>query len=250
MYNRIPILFGLLFLIAAAPSSDGFFWRNRAEDDKPASSASPANPAPVSQAGPSVPIDTDVEVVRGTETSAVTRTPLLQVDDDEAEQVLVRLAQARQLREEEIRVLGRLSQEKDQELQRMNAQLEQRFGILADDNYQYDQEAQAVYRITPKAEAEAGADDAGVSSAEDLFDRELHRRLESEEDELAFVRLVSAKKITVSELAMLRLLLREKSLELERVMAALKDRFSIEPGKHYQYDAPSRTLFEVAPASP
>lgn len=255
MKLRSGTLLGILLGGMLAAESEAVFWKRRSSNQKETTSQAEAASAvpgdrsqeqPVSEPDRSPPsAGAGVATPGGGEEAAVYRREHLRIEDEDSVGVLRQLAQARVLREEEIRVLGRLTQEKDAELKRMNDQLLARFGIKADDNYQYEQESRSLFRIEPKTDAAQNAASGGARTADELFDRGLHLRFDSESDELEFIRLVSAKKITVSELAMLRLLLREKGLELERVLASLRDRFSIEPDKHYEYDEATRTLMEV-----
>ena len=165
------------------------------------------------------------------------------IQDQKSADALVALAESRRLREEEIRVLGRLHQEKEGELNRMNERLNSRFKISADANYQYDNETKSLFLLIAKEGAEAEA-----AVPEDRFHKRLHMTLSDRESEIAFVRLVSAKKITASEMQVLKLLLKEKNLELSKVHETLQERFAIAPDKHYEYDAASRTLFEIVQA--
>ncbi len=169
------------------------------------------------------------------------------VKDSETEKGLMQLAESRRQREEEIRVILRLYEEKQGELARMNGRLTEKFGISAEENYQYDNETKSLYKLTPKEGAEDLAQN-GQTAPEDLFDKKLHMSLELEDMEVTFVRLVSAKKITASELQVLQLLLKEKNMELAKIHASLKERFSILPEKHYEYDADAHTLFEIVQA--
>lgn len=230
--------FLVVCLLAGGTGADAAFWNRKSSKEE-------AKPLPVPPTSISVthPGQAQPEpVLRPVAVSADEgRRAHVQMKDQESVDVLVRLAESRQLREQEIRVLTRLHGEKEGELERMNQRLQDRFGIAPDANYQYDNESKSLYLLTPRAGVEAGEGGA----AEDLFDRRLHRNLSNKDIEIEFVRLVSAKKITVSEIQVLKLLLKEKHLELNKVNGTLGERFAISPDKHYEFDADSRTLFEV-----
>jgi hypothetical protein len=236
-------------LVAAAvgcalivPTSRALFWKR---EDKAARTV-PADP-PVAMEPAQVPAGSLQSAASDPAVAAPTRRPHQRLEGPEAEQALVQLAESRRLREEELRVLARLHAEKRGELARMNEQLLERFGIASDETYQYDAEAKTLYKLTAKPDMEALAA-GGVTDPEELFEKSRHRIFAQREQELGFVRLVSAKKITGSELQVIQLLVKEKNMELEKVLGSLKDRFSISPDKHYEYDAEAQTLFEVVRA--
>lgn len=235
-------------LVAAAvgcalivPASQALFWKR---DAKPAAEVLEE---PVPELEP-------VEVPAGSLQSAgegapaeAGRRPHYRLEGPEAEQALVQLAESRRLREEELRVLARLYVEKQEELKRMNQQLQQRFGIAPDENYQYDAEERTLHKLTAKPDMEELARN-GATDPEALFVKSSHHTFEGRDDELVFVRLVTAKKITGSQLQVIQLLVKEKNMELSKVLGLLKDQFSISPDKHYEYDAEAQTLFEVVRA--
>jgi len=177
-----------------------------------------------------------------------TRRAHISIPDDQTEQILVRLAESRQLREEEIRVLSRLNVEKQGELDRMNLRLLDGYGIAADQNYQYDQDSRTLFKLELKEGVDPDGPVPEGATAADLFDKVGPMTLATPEAEAEFLRLVSAKKITASELQVVDLLLKEKNMELQKVYSSLKERFAISPKKHYEYDPEAQTLFEVVKA--
>ena len=226
--------------IYSAVNSEAAFWNKKTEEPEPAGEGVEVV---------SVPRVASPEAVAPAPGVAATprRRAHFLVKDPETERSLMQLAESRREREEEIRVILRLYQEKQGELARMNGRLAEKFQISADENYQYDNETKSLYKLTPKEGAQDLAA-AGGAAAEDLFDRKLHLSLEPEDMEVTFVRLVSAKKITASELQVLQLLLKEKNMELAKIHSSLKERFSVSPEKHYEYDAEAHTLFEIVQA--
>ena len=164
------------------------------------------------------------------------RKPHMVIRGKEAEQSLVKLATARQLREEELRVIQRLLNEKLAELDRLNARLGEQFDIAADRNYQYDKESNAIFELVPLGEGAA-----------DGFDRKPHRTLPDEETATAFLKQVGAKNITSGEIQYLRLLFREKEIEVSRVYETLEKEFSVLRDKHYEYEPAEKTLYEIVP---
>ena len=172
----------------------------------------------------------------------------ISIPDNQTEQILVQLAESRELREEEIKVLGRLHTEKKSELDRMNQRLMDGYGIAADQNYQYDRETRTLFKLELKEGVDPDGPVPEGATAGDLFNKVGPVTLATSDAESDFLRLVSAKKITASELQVVGLLLKEKNMELQKVYSSLKERFAISPKKHYEYDPEAHTLFEVVKA--
>lgn len=237
MNKRRSLAAAAVGCILIVPASWGVFWK-RGEKK-------PVEP-PIEVVEPEVP-DGSLVPAAAKPAAPAQRRAHVRLAGPEDEQALVQLADSRRLREEEIRVLARMYAEKQGELARMNQQLLERFQIADDANYQYDAEAKTLYTLTAKPGAEDLAV-AGATAAEDLFIRTPHRTLSERDQELAFVRLVSAKKLTANELQVIQLLIKEKNLELRKVLGMLNQRFSIASDRHYEYDQEAQTLFEVVRA--
>lgn len=222
----------LAALCISAAISLGAFWNRK--DQEPAPEAAPPSAGTVTQAQP------------GAGATSIRRAHFY-IQDDATAQILVQLAESRSFREEELRVIARLFKEKEAELERMNQRLLERFGVTAEGNYQYDRDSRTLFELTAKEDIDESTA-SGAVSADELFDKHAHRTFIEDQEETEFVRLASAKKITASELQVLSLLLKEKQIELTRVQDSLRDRFSVSPEKHYEYDADTRTLFEIVRA--
>ena len=229
--KRVLTLATAVVCISSAMSL-GAFWNRKDREQAPGAAPSPAGT--VTQAQP------------GAAATAVRRAHFY-VQDDATAQILVQLAESRSFREEEIRVIARLFKEKEAELERMDQRLLERFGVTAEGNYQYDRDSRTLFELTEKQGVDQTAA-SGAVSADELFDKHTHRTFIEDQEEIEFVRLASAKKITASELQVLALLSKEKQIELTRVQDSLRERFSVSPEKHYEYDADTRTLFEIVRA--
>lgn len=168
--------------------------------------------------------------------ASTTRRPHLVIRGDDAERSLVKLATARQLREEELRVIQRLLNEKEAELEHLNALLQTQFDIAADRNYQFDKEENAIFELVP----------LGENGAEG-FDRKVHRELPDGDAANDFLKQVGAKNITSGEIQYLRLLFREKEIEAKHVYETLEEEFSVLRDKHYEYEPSEKTLYELMP---
>lgn len=250
-YLRGLMLLGIC-VFAGTQCAQGAFWNRKSSKEEPARVAPPPPTYAVTPVAGAQPVQSlssysdrapelpDVPPAEAASPQHARRAHF-RMPDQEAVDTLVQLADSRRMREEEIRVLARLLREKEGELVRMNDRLRDRFGIAADANYQYDNETKGLFLLVPKS-GESAVEGEG---ADEVFEKRLHRTLDAKQTEIEFVRLVSAKKITASEIQVLKLLLKEKNLELGKVHASLEERFAISPEKHYEFDAPSRTLFEV-----
>jgi hypothetical protein len=207
-----------------------------------------AEPTQIHSYNKPVPLSAKMPASSGPLSGTGSRRAHISIPDDQTEQILVQLAESRQLREEEIRVLGRLHVEKEGELERMNQRLMDGYGIAADQNYQYDQETRTLFKLELKEGVDPDGPVPEGATAGDLFDKIGPVTLATPDAESEFLRLVSAKKITASELQVVELLLKEKNMELQKVYSSLKERFAISPKKHYEYDPEAHTLFEVVKA--
>ena len=240
----------VIAVVWPGPPADAAFWKKKSEaDDPPAVSGPAAAVEPARNAADSAaPAITTVAQAQPDSQQQAVRRAHYKVDGPETETTLMQLAESRQLRRGEIVVLSRLLVEKRNELGRMDRRLQDVFAVDPSVTYQYDADSRTIYRLDTKEDAEELAQSEEVNP-EDLITRTLHRELATAEAANAFTRLVSAKKITNSEIRVLQLLLREKNMELKKVETTLAARFSIAPDKHYEYDASAQTLYEVVGAA-
>lgn len=156
-------------------------------------------------------------------------------------EVFVQLAQARSDRLEEIKVINRLTREKQLEMQTFDERLQNRFGIDPALSYTFDTTNKTVYVLEPER---TGGDESETADPDaELLRRVEHRVLNAEEVE-HFLQLLAAKRLTQQQLNLFALLLREKQLELNRVNQVMHDRFSVDPTRNYRFEAETRTLYE------
>lgn len=224
--RRGVCLFLFIVGLTAGPAGAAF-WNRRSEAPEPAPAVIPAS--------------SSVRPAAADPASTPARQLHRSIEDEAQRQALFSLANQRTLREEELRVLERLLNEKAAELQRLDAGLEERFGVAPDKSYQYDEAENAIYELSGLEEAAEGRSDTSVT-------RTLHRRLGDAAAAESFLKQVGAKNITAAEIQYLRLIHKEKQLEVERVYTQLEERFGILRDKHYEYDAEEEALFEMPPA--
>lgn len=163
--------------------------------------------------------------------------------DQETVDTLVRLAAGRQLREQELVVVSRLIREKEMELAAFDERLLEQFGVSSTGNYHYDNERRIIFKLRERAEGESGEVDP--SDPLSAFDKSPLRRLRDEETEALFLRLVGAKRITSDQIRSLQLIVQEKRIELSNILDALRQQFSMDADKHYEYDAETRVVYEL-----
>ena len=116
---------------------------------------------------------------------------------------------------EDMRVLAKLYQEKNDQQQQFTASLQEQFEIKPDGNYQYDVDSMTIVEIVKPA---YGNDSAKT---------QLHMKLNDAAAAQTFVRLATAKKISVEEMASLQVLYREKQMELAEYDRRLANRMQL-----------------------
>lgn len=141
------------------------------------------------------------------------------------------LAKRKQVAEEDATVVDRLLKEKESEFQQLAGQLQRDFGVMPDQEYEYDSEKKIVF--TKKTDK-----DGGVL-------REPLREFKVAESEQDFLKLVEAKRLTFTAINTLRLLALEKRKEKELLDEKLEREYTITARKDYYYDAKKMTLYEV-----
>ena len=163
--------------------------------------------------------------------------------DQETVDTLVRLAAGRQLREQELVVVSRLIREKEMELAAFDERLLQQFGVSATGNYHYDNERRIIFELRERG----GGEDTTVDPSDPLsaFDKSPLRRIKDEETEALFLRLVGAKRITSDQIRSLQLIVQEKRIELNNILDSLRQQFSMDADRHYEYDAETRVVYEL-----
>ena len=73
----------------------------------------------------------------------------------------------------------------------------------------------------------------------------LQMKLKDEATTQTFARLVSAKRLSVEQMASLQLMNREKQMEVAEYDRQLADAYAIVKDRSYQYDPTTRTLYEL-----
>lgn len=142
----------------------------------------------------------------------------------------VALVSQKRVIDEDRFVIERLLNEKRRELATFNDTLRDRYGIDPAAQYAFDASENRIYLLSkPSEEAPEGG-------------RTLHREITPEQGK-DFVRHVSAKSITASQIRALALLAREKQLERASANEALKGQFGIDPEVDYRYDPQTRTIY-------
>lgn len=270
MTNRCGVVLCAGVILALACETQAQFWRRQSGGkpelveitDAPATQAAatvvsplPEVTAPTSGAtGAVAEAAAAAPTAEGSAVAAPVRGELLEkralyrLRDQETVDALVRLAAGRQLREQELAVVSRLIREKEQELAAFNGRLQEQFGISETGNYHYDNERRVIFELKAK-EGEAAAPQEGGDPLAG-FDKNPVRRLKDKETEDVFLRLVGAKKITSDQIRALQLILQEKKIELSNIQDSLREQFSMDPAKHYEYDAETRVVHELVYGAP
>ncbi len=174
----------------------------------------------------------------------------IRLDSDAREQEFLNITAARRRAQEDFLVISRLMQEKQLEIRKFRNELNERFEIDPDGNYEFNEEEGVIYVLTPRGD---DVDISGVTGREDLdemFERKVHRTLE-EKDREAFLRLVASRQLASEQVEVLSLLRNEKEIELTTVQQLMVDKYAISNDREYRYDQDTRTLFELVrvPAS-
>lgn len=170
----------------------------------------------------------DVEVVNGQ-----SRRPHLRFKDKAAEDGFLRIVGKKQSVLDDVRVIGKLYQEKNAQQQQFTASLQEQFAVKQDKNYQYDADTLTISEVVRPASGNAEAK------------TQLHMKLKDAASAQSFVRLAAAKRISLEQMANLQLMYREKQMEAAEYDRQLAAQFAIVKDRNYQYDAATKTLFEL-----
>jgi hypothetical protein len=146
-------------------------------------------------------------------------------------QGFLELAKRKQIADEDASVLARLLLEKEAEIKELEQQLLTDFGVQSTVEYEYDSEKKIIF--AKKTDAAGGVL------------REPLREFRTPESEQDFLKLVTAKRMTVTAISTLKLLVMEKDKEKELVDQRLAKTYDVLAAKNYYYDAAKTTLFEV-----
>lgn len=231
------VCFALVFCSSSAHAD--FFWNKKKAEEKRPSVVIPATEQKPPELVGMMAVPEE-NLTSGVATND--RKALYRLKDEQTVEALVKLASGRQLREQELVVVARLINEKQLELTGFNQKLNENFGISEDGNYHYDNETRTLYELKAKPGAEKAPKDA---KPEDLMDKEVLRKFEDKDKEETFLKMVGAKKITTDEIRSLQWILQEKKIELTSIQDSLNQQFSMDPEKHYEYDADTQVVYEL-----
>ena len=157
--------------------------------------------------------------------------------------LLGRLVAAREARQIEVVVLGRLVDEKAAIVERADERFSGEYGIRTDRNYTYDPESLTIFLLSPDSR-HGGTPEAPVRLA--------HRVFPTEEESKAFLSLVKEKQDALSVRQVLVAERAAKEAALAEVYDRLEKAFGLDPARAYRFDATTRTLFaeHVSPREP
>jgi hypothetical protein len=140
-------------------------------------------------------------------------------------------------------VLVLLIDEKQRDLEALDAEFAKTFGIKKDRNYRYDAKAMTIYEKVEKMGVATNA--AGTVSEPKLI-----KQLASEAESQKFASLAAAKQITQEDLTVLVRLARGKEAASERIENVLKEKFSMSRDRDYWYENATMRLYELVGPSP
>ncbi|MEI8139700.1 MAG: hypothetical protein WCI03_07525 [bacterium] len=183
-----------------------------------------------------------IETPEAVSTNTVKRLHLT-LADKAAEKELLQLTAAKRIVFQERKVLMLLIDEKQEDLENLDAELTKTFGIRRDRNYRYDAKAMTIYEETRKAGMVTNA--TGTVSEPTLI-----KQLVSESESRKFASLAAAKQITGEDLMVLARLAREKEVASERVENVMKEKFSMSRDRNYWYENATMRLYELVGPSP
>jgi hypothetical protein len=150
-----------------------------------------------------------------------------------SEEAFLKIVAKKQAVFEDLRVIGKLCQEKNNQQQQFAASLQEQFAVKPDGNYQYDAGSRTIAEIVKSA------------SGGEASQTQLHMKLKDEATAQNFVRLATAKRVSLEEMATLQLIYREKQMELAEYDRQLADAYAIVKDRNYQYDPTTKTLYEL-----
>jgi hypothetical protein len=167
----------------------------------------------------------------------------LTLTDKAAEKELLQLTGVKRVVSQERKVLVLLIDEKQRDLEALDAEFAKTFGIKKDRNYRYDAKAMTIYEKVEKMGVATNA--AGTVSEPKLI-----KQLASEAESQKFASLAAAKQITQEDLTVLVRLARGKEAASERIENVLKEKFSMSRDRDYWYENATMRLYELVGPSP
>lgn len=159
--------------------------------------------------------------------------------DREDADKFIALLSSKQTTITQLEVLDSLIREKKLELARFNEDLEKRFGIHAESDYEFDAEGGAIVQVMVVTN---GSKTAGATNS---VEKKLVRKMEKAEDRQDFIRMASVRNITRGEIGAFALVVGEKNLELQQCDKLLMERYGISNKSAYQYVAGELAVYEL-----
>jgi len=142
--------------------------------------------------------------------------------------------QAKNLRNQEFVVCGRIVNEKRNELNKLNRDLEKEFGISPDKAYHFEAASKKLYELSTNSTDKAKGPD-----------RKLVREAKSESEAQMIRKLMLSRRLTEQQVAVLLQLREEKMKEFSKIDAILRETFSLDPKARYRLDSDAGKLFLV-----
>lgn len=142
--------------------------------------------------------------------------------------------QAKNLRNQEFVVCGRIVNEKRNELSKLNRDLEKEFGISPDKSYHFEAASKKLYELSTNGTEK-------VKGRE----RKLVREAKSESEAQMIRKMMLTRRLTEQQVAVLLQLREEKMKEFSKIDAKLRETFGLDPKARYRLDSDAGKLFLV-----
>lgn len=182
---------------------------------------------------------------------------LLHVPDKKTEKELLSLFDSQRRLNEDLRVLNRVYEERKDQYGAIQKGLMDDFGVLPETRYHYDDAKMTLFEIAPRVRTVAVQTNAAAVAKEPAgeagdppagFEQKKHREIKTKDEERRLVGLINSKKRIHDELRALQILIGEKQQSLKNVSDLLNSKFSLKPGRFYDYDPKTMKLYELTPA--
>ena len=191
--------------------------------------------------------DKDASANAASPTNA-TRRYHMRIPDQATEKELLTLFAQKRATSETFLVMRNLTQEKSSELARFEKDLQDKYGMKTDSNYSFDQDKMTLYEVTFKAPAAPDPTPAGeAATATQQAEKKVYRQFKDADEAKQLALLMTGKKLTLEELRVFNLVIREKQMEMDRLNTVLSDKFSMSRDRDYQYEPATMRLYEIVP---
>lgn len=142
--------------------------------------------------------------------------------------------QAKNLRNQEFIVCGRIVNEKRNELNILNRDLEKEFGVSPDKSYHFEGASKKLYELSTNSTDKVKG-----------RDRKLVREAKSESEAQMIRKMMLSRRLTEQQVAVLLQLREEKMKEFSKIDAKLRETFGLDPKARYRLDSDTGKLFLV-----